>query len=118
MNKDFLSRMQKMLIDYDDFIKSYEEEPTRGIRCLCDVNLDIKKIPYGINEYYLLSKEKLGNHPLHHLGAIYLQEPSAMGPVNLLDFKEDAIVLDLCASPGGKSGQIAERIKKGLLVSN
>ena len=33
-----------------------------------------------------------------------------MGPVNALDPKPKMRVLDLCAAPGGKSGQIAARL--------
>jgi len=63
-----------------------------------------------------------GKSPLHAAGAYYIQEASAMLPVTLLDVEkhEDSLkVLDLCASPGGKSTQIADALKgRGLLVAN
>lgn len=119
MDKLYLDMMKNLLgDDYDKYIKSMVLEPKRGIRSIIDNNLDKEKLPYGINEYVLKTDEKLGNSVIHHLGGIYLQEPSAMAPVNLIDFKDDYICLDMCASPGGKSGQIAERIPNGILVSN
>ena len=41
-----------------------------------------------------------------------------MFTVNAYNFKGDEYVLDMCAAPGGKSIQIANRIPNGLLVSN
>ena len=42
-----------------------------------------------------------------------------MYPVELLDIKEGDFVLDLCASPGGKSIQILEKLNgSGFLLSN
>ncbi len=61
----------------------------------------------------------VGRLPLHHAGAFYMQEPSAMAPVCVLDVKPHERVLDLCAAPGGKSTQIAAHLKgSGLLVCN
>ncbi len=60
-----------------------------------------------------------GKHPYHEAGLYYLQEPSAMAAVVLLGPEPGDLVLDLCAAPGGKSTQIAGRLKgAGLLVSN
>ena len=41
-----------------------------------------------------------------------------MMPANLYTFKGDEKVLDLCASPGGKSLQVLSKIPNGILVSN
>ena len=119
MKEEFLSIMKGLLgSSYDDFLKSYEEKPKRGLRSRINNDIKKEKLKFGINEYLLLTDEKLGNSPIHHLGGIYLQEPSAMGPVNLIDVNPNWNVLDMCASPGGKSGQVAERLTSGLLVSN
>ena len=119
MKEEFLSIMKSLLgPTYDDFIKSYEEAPKRGLRSRINNDIKKEKLKFGINEYMLLTDEKLGNSPVHHLGGIYLQEPSAMAPVNIIDINPNWNVLDMCASPGGKSGQIAERLDGGLLVSN
>lgn len=79
-------------------------------------DFDLEKIAYEPNGFYV--NTKLGKHPLHHAGAFYVQEPSAMFTVNAHKFAGDELVLDMCASPGGKSVQIANRITNGILVSN
>ena len=127
MNEEYLNRMKSILKDkYDLYINALKEEPLRSIRLnninydtfIKNIDMDLEKIEYDIDGYYLNNDKKYGNHPYHHLGAFYFQEPSAMMPVNLYDFKGDELVLDLCASPGGKSSQIARRIPNGVLVSN
>ena len=60
-----------------------------------------------------------GVSPLHEAGAYYIQEPSAMKPVSLMDICPGDRVLDMCAAPGGKSTQIAAALNgEGILVSN
>ena len=70
--------------------------------------------------YLVPHGERPGIHPLHHAGAYYMQDPSAMATVAALPFSiEGCRVLDLCAAPGGKSGQLADLIGEGgTLVSN
>lgn len=72
--------------------------------------------PFCENGFYI--SKSLGNHPYHICGLYYLQEPSAMAVVEALDVQEEDIVLDLCAAPGGKSSQIASKLKSGFLISN
>ncbi len=80
-------------------------------------DFSIEQIPYEKNGFYI-DNEKRGRHTLHHAGAFYMQEPSAMFTVNAIEFKGDEKVLDMCSAPGGKSIQIANRIPNGVLVSN
>lgn len=127
MNELYLERMKNLLGDkFKAYLSSLEEKPYRSIRLnkieydkfKQYIDMDLEKIEYDKDGYYLKNDKKYGNHPYHHLGAFYIQEPSAMMPVNLYDFRGDEFVLDLCASPGGKSSQIATRIPNGILVSN
>ena len=68
---------------------------------------------YDKNEY------PFGKHLYHELGYYYLQEPSAMVVSSLIDFKEDDLVLDMCAAPGGKSIQASFKMHNhGLIISN
>jgi len=77
-----------------------------------------EKIPFVENGYYL-QYEKAGNHPFHHAGMIYVQEPAAMAPVECIDIDPGWTVLDMCAAPGGKSTQIRNKLgENGVLVSN
>lgn len=51
-------------------------------------------------------------------GVAYIQDPMTTHPVELLDVHTNMSVLDLCAAPGGKSVQLAEKLKgSGILVS-
>ena len=60
-----------------------------------------------------------GTDLFHAAGVYYMQESSARYPVSLFTLEEGMCVLDLCAAPGGKSGQLAARMHNtGLLVSN
>lgn len=127
--KIFAERMRGMLGEqFADFLRSYEKEPTRALLRNSSVigetdlieNCDfpVEKIAF-LDNGYSFDTEKPGNHPLHHAGAYYVQDPSAMITVSAAPLKEGMKCLDLCASPGGKTVQIAMRIgEKGLLVSN
>ena len=69
--------------------------------------------------FYLPDGHQPGHDPLHLGGLYYMQEPSAQMPVRLLNPQPGEAVLDLCAAPGGKSGQIAQALSgDGLLISN
>ncbi len=126
---EFQERMKKLLGDeYDDFLKSYDEKPVRAFRVNTDkISLDDfsklnifsnEKIPYVENGFYF-DYDGIGNHPYHHAGMFYIQEPAAMVPVECIDIQPDWKVLDLCAAPGGKSSQIKNKLgEKGVLVSN
>lgn len=114
-----------------DYLQCFTKPSVRGLRLntnnidaktfeqIC--KLDISKIDFFNGAYYLNNSEKLGNTVLHQAGAYYLQEPSSMVPVasvQNLDFN-GKLILDLCASPGGKSTQIACLMaENSLLVSN
>ena len=126
---EFTERMKNLLGDeYEDFLKSYNEKPVRAFRVNTDKislaefqKLNIfsnEKIPYVENGYYF-DYDGIGNHPCHHAGMIYIQEPAAMVPVESIHINPDWKVLDLCAAPGGKSSQIKNKLgEKGVLVSN
>ena len=47
------------------------------------------------------------------LGNIYRQEQVSMVPVRCLDIKPHHVILDMCASPGSKTGQVLEALHSG-----
>ena len=125
----FESRMKLILGDsFNDYKKILEEEPVKAFRVNTDkISLtDFEKInpfgkeriPYVENGFYL-GTEKIGNHPFHHAGMVYVQEPGAMMPAECIDIEKDWKILDMCAAPGGKSTQLKNKLgEEGLLVSN
>ena len=75
-------------------------------------------IPYVETGFYL-NYDKVGNHPFHHAGMIYVQDPGAMAPAECLTIEPDWWILDLCAAPGGKSSQLRNKLgENGVLISN
>jgi len=84
----------------------------------------LKQVPWCKQGFWIEYKgeEKrrdIGNLIEHSLGYIYVQEAVSMIPPIVLNPKPDETVLDMCASPGSKSTQIAAIMKnKGVLVAN
>lgn len=129
--KEFENRMRRLLgEDYDSFAEALTKKPpVRGLRlntlkCSTEVfkasaRLPLKAIPYCEEGYILESEDAVGRLALHHAGIIYMQDPGAMASLCALDIREGARVADLCAAPGGKSGQAAARMGDGgFLLSN
>ena len=127
----FLFRMKSLLGDeYSEFLKYYEADNFRGLRVntlKCSpyklkslLDFELKNTPFCKEGFYIPDDVvSLGNSPLHHCGAFYIQEPSATSAVEMLGVEEGDFVLDLCAAPGGKSTQIGAKLNgTGLLWSN
>ena len=124
--KAFLERMKIQLgEEYPEFLASLERpravalrfNPLKGDAPAMDfVGEGVPWEPMG---YYYDPDSRPGLHPYHEAGVYYLQEASAMAPVALLDPLPGENVLDLCAAPGGKTTQIAGRMKgEGFLLCN
>ncbi len=124
------SRYQKIIDDYDDFIDYLKKPLKKSFRLntlkakkndILRMVIDLKAQPLSFyNDGYTTDQRiSLGNHIAHNLGLIYAQEVASMLPVVLLDPKPDEYVLDVCASPGSKSTQIAQAMKNsGFLLIN
>ncbi len=80
---------------------------------------DVEKASWNEKIYRLKSTETPGKTSLHWRGEYYVQEESAALPVEALDPQPGEKVLDMCAAPGGKATQIAEKMNnRGLVVAN
>ncbi len=131
MKQEFLDRMKELLQEeYPQFERSLQEELCRGVRInplkireedfLSLFPYEVKHTSFCREGFYLSqTAAQVGNHPLHLAGAIYLQEPSASAPVEVLGVEQGDFVLDLCAAPGGKSTQLAAKLaNSGTLIAN
>ncbi len=130
---EFRQKMEALLgTDYPCFLASYGRPAERALfvpdgrisaetfEQLCP--FPVERIPY-LRGGYRFDCPSPGNQPLHHAGAFYVQDPSAMSAVSAAPLKSGMKCLDLCASPGGKSVQLASGIGcrdggTGFLVSN
>ena len=66
-----------------------------------------------------LEPGELGRALEHLLGYYYIQELASMLPVLVLNPKPNETILDLCASPGSKTTQMAAMMKNlGVLIAN
>ena len=126
----FIDTIKDLLGDETDaFMNSYDDERLYGLRVntlkisveefLRITPFTLTPIPWTRDGFYYNPDDKPTKHPHYYAGLYYIQEPSAMAPVNVLDPEETDNVLDMCACPGGKSVQIASYLKNnGLLVAN
>jgi len=121
----FLERY-KELTDIDKFLE-YSLKPLRKSMRVNTLKttvremkkrLKLKHIPWCKKGFWL-EGEAIGNLPEHFLGYIYLQEAASMIPPEVLDPKEQDMILDLCASPGSKTTQTAAKMNNnGLIIAN
>ena len=134
----YLRRMEELLGDeYPAFLHIYTQPPSAGLRVNTlkissaefqkTAPFNMEPLPWEPDGFKLQAGDhslqsthaQPGKHPFHAAGLYYLQDPSAMAVVELLDPQPGEKVLDMSAAPGGKSTQIACRMQnQGLLVAN
>lgn len=131
--KAFVLKIKQQLgKKYKDYEDAINQEAVRGLRVnTCKIStydflklsdFELEKLEFAEDGFILKSSDKIGNTTYHLSGLCYLQEPSSMIAVASSEIEKEARdlkVLDLCASPGGKTGQIASRVsEKSLVFSN
>lgn len=128
---DFITRYEK-LTDYPEFEKWSLKPLRRSIR-VNTLKASIQDTIVRLSPFFTLTpvpwckeaffidgvRRDIGNTVEHILGHIYVQESASIIPPVVLDPQPGETVLDLCASPGSKTTQIAQYMEnKGLLVAN
>lgn len=117
-------------LNYDEnfvssYLKSLEKDRTHCL--ILNKNKYDEKSLFGINlikkhdfiDYAYYYNGSLGNDFRFKNGVFYLQDASAMMVVEFLDIKENDIILDMCAAPGGKSIDAAIKLNNsGMIISN
>ena len=127
----YQSQMKRLLGEagFFAYMRALEEPVTRALRVNlllfpdgvppCGIEGLGAPVPWARGAYFVVGDARPGLSPLHEGGLFYLQEPSAMTAVSVLNPRPGERVLDLCAAPGGKSTQIAALMGgQGLLVAN
>lgn len=126
LDEKFINRMRVLLGEdgLSEYLAELERPSPRALRVntlkgdVTALDVELSPVPYSKDSYYF-DAERIGNHPLHHAGLIYVQEPGAMVPVSCLDIKEDWKIFDTCSAPGGKSLQAAAFLgEDGFILSN
>ena len=125
----FLARMREMPeLDFKAFCTALEKPAVRALRVnvlktdadtvRAHLPFSLDPLPFTENGFYA-PLDKVGALPAHHAGMFYMQDPGALCTIPAAAPKSGITVLDMCASPGGKSTQLAAAIAPhGILVSN
>ncbi|RUT27976.1 RNA methyltransferase [Paenibacillus zeisoli] len=131
---DYVKNMTNLLgaEEGEQFLKSYGKPRAYGLRLntlkmtpsspvmeVMKNQFHLREVPWCQNGFYYEESSRPGKHPYHAAGLYYIQEPSAMSAVELLAPEPGETILDLAGAPGGKTTQIAARMKgEGLLIAN
>lgn len=129
--EEFKNKMKRLLGDeYEEYEKSLQQPMYSCLRVntlkisvedfLAISPFELTPVPWTENGfYYDASVDTPSKHPFYYAGLYYLQEPSASLPAATLNIEEGDKVLDICAAPGGKSTELACKLRgTGILVSN
>ncbi|AGK60405.1 tRNA (cytosine-48,49-C(5)-) methyltransferase [Archaeoglobus sulfaticallidus PM70-1] len=134
LNPEFFERYS--LIDSSDEFIDYMLKPLRKsirvntLKADVDVvvnnlkrNFRLERVPW-CREGFFVEGEIEGEMEItktmeHQLGLIFSQEASSMIPPVVLDVRQGMMVLDMAASPGGKTTQIASYMENtGCIIAN
>jgi NOL1/NOP2/sun family putative RNA methylase len=132
-NPDFIKRYSR-LTNWNEFSKYLQLPLRKSIRVntlkisVTELTKKLTKdwhlesIPWCDYGFWISPKKtelSLGSTREHKLGYFYIQEAASMIPVIVLDPKPGETILDMCASPGGKTTQIAQHTHNtGKLIAN
>lgn len=82
----------------------------------------VRPVPYCPTGWWITESQIPISQTLEHrLGHYYIQDAASMMPVELFDFDNisSPLVLDMAASPGGKTTHLLSRIRdRGLVIAN
>jgi 16S rRNA (cytosine1407-C5)-methyltransferase len=85
-------------------------------------NWEVQPVPYCPNGFWITSARVSPSQTIEHrLGFYYIQDAASMLPVELFDFEgtEAPLMLDMAASPGGKTTHLIDRSgDQGLVIAN
>ena len=133
VKESFEKYFKDIVPDYDLFVKKLFQPMNRTIRCntlkinrnsfeekMKNGGFSLKRFSWYKEGYEVLEKKVvLGNTLEHFLGYFYVQEKASMLPPIVLSPTEGENVLDIAASPGSKTSQMAQMMNnKGVILAN
>lgn len=122
--EDFVKQAKELFGNsYEAYTNAINSEVVNSIRIndKLTLNLDFEKVKWCDTGYYLSERPYFTLDPFLHAGAYYVQEASSMFLEQFLKkyVSADAVALDMCAAPGGKSSLMSQYLLNGgLLISN
>ena len=123
--KSFLESLSALLGEgAQTVVGALDEEPVVSVRLnpfKTDAALREERVAWASDAYYLQKRCNFTFDPLFHAGCYYVQEASSMFLEQVVrqHVASPAVVLDLCAAPGGKSTLLRSVLPEGsLLVCN
>ncbi len=132
----FLERLQKIIpaLHLKQVVDSFSETPRPAFRLhhknadhgkiiaqLKDFGFEIEPVSWYPDAFRLLNKDirALQEAPCYQNSEIYIQGLASMLPVLALDPEPGETILDLCAAPGSKTGQMTRALNgEGELTAN
>ncbi|HLD96788.1 MAG TPA: RsmB/NOP family class I SAM-dependent RNA methyltransferase [Candidatus Nanoarchaeia archaeon] len=134
VKKDFEERYRQLLgSSYEDFLAYSLSYLNKSIRVntlkisvaklkerLQQQGFKLYPVPWCSEGFWIKgSRTDLGNLIEHTLGYFYVQEAASMIPAVVLQPQPGETVLDMCASPGSKTTQMAAMMEnRGIIVAN
>ena len=135
---EFMEKMKKLLsqADFEKYERIIQEPLLNSIRCntlkispeelkkrLEEKGWKISRPWKDYPEVMIIESElqpgELGRSIEHLLGYYYIQELASMLSIIALTPKQNELILDLCASPGSKTTQMASQINNtGTIIAN
>ncbi len=112
----FVGRYEELGWAYNEFeskisirINTINVENATIVKRLESLGIVLEKIPFLENGYWICKSEfSVGATTEYLLGLYSIQEAAAQIPATLFTALENKTVLDACASPGGKTVQLAD----------
>ncbi|NPV42085.1 MAG: hypothetical protein HPY72_12185 [Anaerolineae bacterium] len=118
-----LQELRGQPLDLSLRVNALKSDPDVAMRKWADLyGWRYDPVPYSTSGYWIKEARIAPSSTIEHrLGYYYIQEAASMLPAELFDFSHTnhPLVLDMAASPGGKTIHLADRIQdRGFIVAN